>query len=77
MAQSIGSMKISVVSKYIGYSVSFVSLCVGTIFLMGVFIQPTLPAQFRIMCGIVFLLLGIYRFVVTLTKIREDERTDA
>jgi hypothetical protein len=69
-------MKTSVLSKYIGYSVSFVSLCVGTIFLLGLFIQPTLPAQFRIMCGVIFLLLGIYRFVVTRYRIREDERID-
>ena len=69
-------MKTSVLSKYIGYSVSFVSLCVGTIFLLGLFIQSTLPAQFRIMCGVIFLLLGIYRFVITRYRIREDERID-
>jgi hypothetical protein len=68
-------MKAAVLSKYFGYSVSFVSLCVGAIFVFGLFIQPAVPNQFRIMCGIVFLLLGVYRFVATHYKIREDERS--
>ncbi|HEY6951881.1 MAG TPA: hypothetical protein VI758_05705 [Bacteroidota bacterium] len=67
-------MKASVVSKYFGYGVSFVSLCVGVIFLFGLFIHPGVPTQFRIMCGVVFLLLGVYRFVATRYRTREEER---
>jgi hypothetical protein len=69
-------MKTSTLTKYLGYSVSLVSLCVGTILLFDLFVQTTLPAQFRTMCGVVFLLLGVYRFVVTRAKIREIESSD-
>jgi uncharacterized membrane protein YdcZ (DUF606 family) len=70
------AMKSTALSKYIGYSVSFVSLCVGTVLLFGLFLQPTLPSQLRIMTGIVFLLLGIYRFVATHYKARDEERAN-
>ena len=62
------------VSKYLGYSVSFVSLCVGTIFLTGLFLRTTMPDQLRVTGGIVFLLLGVYRFVVTYYKAKEEQR---
>jgi len=66
-------MKSTALSKYIGYTVSFVSLCVGTMFLTGLFIQSTLPGQLRVMCGVVFLLLGIYRYVATRSRAREED----
>jgi hypothetical protein len=69
-------MKTTSLGQYFGYSVAFVSLCVGTIFLLGVFIRSTVPAEFRIMCGVIFVLLGIYRFVATYYKSREDGRND-
>lgn len=67
-------MKSAALSKYIGYSVAFVSLCVGTIFISGLFLHTTVPTQLRVMGGIVFVLLGVYRFVVTRYKAREEER---
>jgi hypothetical protein len=69
-------MKAQMLSKYFGYTVSFVSLCVGTILLSGLFIRFTLPGQLRVMCGIVFLLMGVYRFVATRYKVREGEGLD-
>ena len=69
-------MKAHVLSKYFGYSVSFVSLCVGTILLSGLFVRFTFPGQLRVMCGIVFLLMGVYRFVATRYKFREHESLD-
>ena len=69
-------MKSTALSKYIGYSVSIVSLCVGTLFLFGLFVQAAIPTQLRVTCGVVFLLLGIYRYVVTRYKVKEEERID-
>ncbi len=63
-------------TKYIGYSVSCVSFCAGMVFLTGVFIQASIPAQLRIMCGIVFMLLGVYRFFATRYRIQAMERGD-
>jgi hypothetical protein len=67
-------MKPIELSKYLGYSVAFVSLCAGVIFVSGVFLPPTMPAQLRLTVGIVFLLMSVYRFVATKYRIREQQR---
>ena len=61
-------------SKYLGYSVAFVSLCAGVIFVSGFFLPATMPVQLRLMIGIVFLLMSVYRFVATKYKAREAQR---
>ena len=68
-------MKAPALSKYVGYSVSCVSVCVGIVFLTGIFLQAAIPAQLRIMSGVVFVLLGVYRYVVTRYKSREDDQS--
>ena len=45
----------------------------GLFVIFGVSFPENSPAQFRIMLGIVLILWGIYRYVVTLTKSREDD----
>jgi hypothetical protein len=67
-------MKPIELSKYLGYSVAFVSLCAGVIFVLGVFLPPTMPLQLRLTVGIVFLLMSVYRFVATKYRIREQQR---
>ena len=69
-------MKAALLSKFVGYAVSFVSLCVGAMLVLGLFIQTTVPVQLRIMLGVVFLLLGIYRSVVTYFRVRQDDGVD-
>jgi hypothetical protein len=44
------------------------------VFLFDIFLPQNLPTQLRVMCGVVFLLMAIYRFVATRYKIREIER---
>jgi hypothetical protein len=62
------------VSKILGYGVSFLTLVVGGIVLFGFFLPPTIPEQFRITCGVVLVLMGVYRFVVTRAKVDEAMR---
>jgi hypothetical protein len=61
-------------SKYLGYLVAFVSLCAGLVFIFGILLPTTMPSQLRLMVGIVFLLMSIYRFVATKYRIREQQR---
>ncbi len=68
------AMKPNGITRYLGYSVAFISLCAGVVFLTGVFLPPTLPLQLRLMVGVVFVLMSVYRFVATKYKIREQER---
>jgi hypothetical protein len=59
------------ISKFFGYGVSIISVAVGGIFLLNVYLPHTIPTQLRVMCGIVFLLLGIYRYVATRFKVHQ------
>ena len=62
------------ISIYLGYSISIISLCTGIVLLAGIFIPTTIPSQLRMMVGIVFVLMSMYRFVATRYKIREQQR---
>ncbi len=63
----------------LGYTVSAVSLVFGLLLVTGWLLRVRLPGQFRITFGVVLLLMGIYRFVLTRTKVRQwaDEKDDA
>ena len=56
---------------YLGYAVSTVTFAAGAVIVSGLVLDARLPAQFRIMFGIVFMLMGVYRFVLTRAKIRQ------
>jgi hypothetical protein len=58
----------------LGYSVSFLTFVTGGIVVFGLFLPPTVPEQFRITCGVVLILMGVYRFVVTRAKADEEMR---
>jgi cadmium resistance protein CadD (predicted permease) len=67
--------KYSRISLYLGYSVSAISFLVGVVLLSGLVLNYV-PLRFRVMVGVVFVLMGIYRYVVTRTQARrqyEDE----
>jgi cytochrome c biogenesis protein CcdA len=55
---------------YLGYAVSVVTFGFGAIIVSGYMIDPRLPAQFRYTFGVVMILMGVYRFVLTREKIR-------
>jgi uncharacterized membrane protein len=61
----------SAVSTYLGYSVSALEFLAGVILVSGLFFKYV-PDQLRIMCGVVLMLLGIYRFVVTRYRMRQQ-----
>lgn len=63
-------------TKYFGYSVSCVSFCAGIVFLTGLFIRTTIPTQLRVMFGVVFVLMGVYRFFATRYKMQALNRGD-
>lgn len=63
-------------AKYFGYSVSCISFCAGIVFLTGLFIQTTIPTQLRVMFGVVFILMGVYRFFATRYKAQALKRGD-
>lgn len=69
------AIDLAAVTRFFGYGVSLVSVVVGVAFVSGQFVPSSIPLQFRVMCGVVFLLLGIYRFVVTRFKARNQERS--
>ncbi len=58
------------ISAYLGYTVSAVTFIFGVIILSGLAFRY-IPVEMRIMFGIVMVLMGIYRFVLTRTKIRQ------
>ena len=68
-------MKLSDISLYLGYSVSAVASVFGII-LLGGFAFQYVPAQMRITFGIVMILLGIYRFVLTQIKSKQKNEDE-
>ena len=69
-------MKQADISKLFGYSMSVIMTGVGIITLFGFVISENVPKQFRIMFGVVFILWGIYRFVITRTRASQAGRLD-
>jgi len=63
-------------SVYLGYAVSAVTFGFGSLLLTGWLVNTRMPGQFRIMFGVVLVLMGVYRFVLTRTKIRQWQTGD-
>ncbi len=59
--------------KYIGYFMSAVFFFGGLFVILGTYFRAGFPEEFRVMLGIVLMLGGVYRFVVTYTKSRQDD----
>jgi cytochrome c biogenesis protein CcdA len=55
---------------YLGYAVSIVTFGFGIVIVSGFLIDARIPAQFRYTFGVVMILMGVYRFVLTHEKIR-------
>lgn len=70
-------MKSVEVSKLFGYGVSLITASAGILILSGFLVS--VPEQIRIIFGVVLLLLGVYRFVITQTRTKgmDTRGTDA
>jgi phosphate transport system substrate-binding protein len=64
-------------SDILAFAIALLTFSVGTAFLIGL-IAPVLDLRTRIIFGLVFILMGVYRFVVTLhnRRFREREREE-
>lgn len=45
----------------------------GLFVIFGAYFRTGFPEEFRVMLGIVLMLGGIYRLVITITKSKQDE----
>ncbi len=54
--------------KYLAYVVASIFIMLGAAILAGYFITENVPSQFRIMMGIVLILYGLFRIVITYSK---------
>ena len=64
------------VSRLFAYAVSFITVSSGVILVSGFFVPESVPAQFRITFGVVLVLLGIYRFVITRMRASQSARME-
>lgn len=67
----------SAISTYLGYSVSAITFVGGIIVISG-FALGNVPSQLRVTFGVVLVLWGIYRFVATRFRMRQqnDQEND-
>lgn len=56
------------IMKYVAYVVASLFIVLGIAILLGYVMQENFPAQFRVMTGIVLILYGVFRLVITLLK---------
>ncbi|MBI3579312.1 MAG: hypothetical protein HY089_07890 [Ignavibacteriales bacterium] len=63
-------------SRVMAYAVSAIMFVMGALVVAGVFIQQTVPKEFRITFGVVLMLMGVYRFAVTKTKEVQAKRLE-
>jgi hypothetical protein len=63
------------ISAYLGYSVSLLTFTFGIVIISGLAFQYV-PVQMRVMFGIVLALWGVYRFVLTRTRVRQQEENE-
>lgn len=54
--------------KYVAFVVASLFIVLGIAILLGYVIKENLPQQFRVMTGVVLILYGVFRIVVTILK---------
>jgi hypothetical protein len=60
----------SSISTYLGYSVSAITFVCGIVVVSGI-VLGNVPGQLRVTFGVVLILWGIYRFVITRFRTRQ------
>ncbi len=68
-------MKLSNLSIYLGYLISAIALVFGFVLVSGIAFNYV-PVQMRVMFGVVIMLVGIYRFILTRTKLRQQSEDE-
>ncbi len=56
------------IMKYFAFAISILFVLLGIAILAGFIMNKGLPNQFRIMVGIVLVLYGVFRFLMTFFK---------
>jgi hypothetical protein len=69
-------LKLSLVSSVVGYGMSLVMAAVGVLVLSGVLVKEGMPAQLRILFGVVLVLYSVYRFMMTRARTKQTESPD-
>lgn len=64
------------ISAILGYSLAAIFFGFGVVVVSGIAIPDYVPKEFRLTIGVVLLLWGIYRFVLTKTKSNDAEGSD-
>lgn len=67
--------KLTNISTYLGYMVSAITFVFGIILVSGVAF-PYMPVHMRVMFGVVMILWGVYRFVITRTRLRQKNEDE-
>jgi hypothetical protein len=60
-------------STYLGFTVSFITTIAGGIIISG-YAFGYVPAKMRVTFGVVLILWGVYRFVLTRSRAREEQQ---
>jgi uncharacterized membrane protein len=68
-------LKLSNFPMYLGYAVSLVTAVAGITFVTGITFSYV-PAKMRITFGVVLILWGVYRFVLTRNKANQEKRNE-
>jgi hypothetical protein len=64
------------ISRVLAFSVAAIMVLAGIAVLGGFFLPPNAPKVMRFTFGIVFLLMGVYRFLMTRLQAKQAERAD-
>jgi len=68
-------LKLPDISIFLSYSVSVITFVFGSVMVSGVAFQYV-PNQLRITFGVVLILWGIYRFVFTRSRARQNNEDE-
>ncbi len=64
------------ISLIFAWTVAVVMISMGIVVLAGGFLPEQAPLALRVMLGIVFLLMGVYRFLMTRLQAKQAEKLD-
>jgi ABC-type multidrug transport system permease subunit len=56
------------IMKYVAYVVASLFIVLGIAILCGFVMKGNLPSQFKVMTGVVLILYGVFRIVITVLK---------
>lgn len=57
-------MNATAIFRYAALVISAAAMVAGLLIVLGVFVPPNFPGQFRVILGVTVILYGLYRFIV-------------